>query len=110
MPSVQTRSGRIHGVIDAKHKNLRTSQRLPTGIKQSDVYQVSTYLLSYAEGDALPWGMLAYPIDPAFPANTFAEDRSPWHLPNGAELWLVRLPHDHAGAIARIREICDLVD
>lgn len=100
----------IRGVVDAKYKTLHPSASSPNGPQRDDLYQMAAYLGRFqAPAGVMTWGILAYPRDPTKFEVPPAEQASPWRLDAGRTVIFATLPHAESEAVARLRELLNLV-
>lgn len=100
----------IRGVVDAKYKTLHPSASSPNGPQRDDLYQMAAYLGRFqAPAGMMTWGILAYPRDPTKSEVPPAEQASPWRLDAGRAVIFATLPHAESEAVARFRELLNLV-
>jgi 5-methylcytosine-specific restriction enzyme subunit McrC len=100
--AVVRRHHREIGVLDAKYKSPWRTKWNPNGTQREDLYQLAAYLSRYY---AASWGVLAYPRDPRMPGRPEVEERNPWRLESGQQVWMLTLPHDIEKAAAMLRPL-----
>jgi len=98
--------GQVQGVVDAKYKSLHPSASAPNGPQREDLYQMAAYLARFIPGvGRVSWGVLAYPLDPARPSISQAEQFGPWSLDGGRKVVFTSLPHAASDAVAKLRAL-----